>query len=123
MTDVDGEFDTEAYIKRIRMIRKLCGHMSQTDFARYIDVAYKKWNHYERGYPIPRETAFKLYRKVPGISTDWIWFGDTSGLTVARLQQIEALEREETKANKAHVREPTRVMRKRISKTDKRRSL
>jgi DNA-binding XRE family transcriptional regulator len=92
----DMVFDAEAYRRRIRILRKIFD-MNQTQFAQYIGVPFKKWNHYERGYPIPRETAFILREKIPDISIDWLWFGSTGGVSSAMLRQIRSLQKDEAR--------------------------
>ena len=34
-----------------------------------------RWSNYERGYPVPRETAFLIVKAFPGMSVEWIWWG------------------------------------------------
>ena len=113
-------FDSEAYRNRIRVLRRLVG-MNQTQFADWLGIAYKKWNHYERGYPVSRETAFLLHRKIYWFSTDWLWHGDTKGLSAGTLEQIRAIEREERKHKPLQTSPPlpkTKV-RKRLPKKPK----
>lgn len=122
--DLNG-FDTEGYRWRIRVLRKLSGNMSQTDFARHIGIAYKKWHHYESGYPIPRETAFLLRKRCPGFPTDWIWFGDPAGLSSLMVERIQQAERELRAADKVKIKSRARptlaisAVRRRVSKMDK----
>jgi transcriptional regulator with XRE-family HTH domain len=95
-----GSFDVDDYRRRIRLLRKLFGE-NQTEFAARVGIPYKRWHHYERGYPIPRETAFILHDKVPGISTDWIWFGREGNLDAGLRDRLRKLERQEAKDNRA----------------------
>jgi transcriptional regulator with XRE-family HTH domain len=99
------DFDKCDYIKRIQMLRRLHG-MNQTEFAAFIGVPYKKWNHYERGYPVSRETAFILRRKITAFkfSTDWLWHGDTRGLAPGTLAQLQAFEKQDRKAQLAQTK-------------------
>lgn len=87
-------WNVEEYCRRIRLLRGLFGE-SQTEFAFRLGIPFKKWNHYERGYPLSRETAFILQQKVPGISTDWIWFGNEKGLSDTLQRRLEGLMRED----------------------------
>src|SRR4029077_867925 len=74
-------FDIEAYRRRLRILREIVSGDNQTDFAKRLGVDYKRWSNYERGYPVPREVAFLLHDKFPGMSIEWIWFGKYSGLS------------------------------------------
>lgn len=87
-------FDKEGYCRRVRCLRAFLD-MNQTEFCKFLDIDYKKWNHYERGYPLSRETVFKLYEKVREITPWWIWFGDTRGLDLTTLERLHQLERED----------------------------
>jgi hypothetical protein len=75
-------FDQNAYCRRLQLLRAVY-RMNQTEFADFVGIDYKKWNHYERGYPIPRETAWVLLDKIDGFATDWLWFGLQKGLSEA----------------------------------------
>jgi transcriptional regulator with XRE-family HTH domain len=72
-------WDEEGYRRRIRLLRRVLG-MNQTQFAAHVGIDYKKWNHYECGYPVSRETAFMLRQKIDWFSADWLWHGDTRAL-------------------------------------------
>lgn len=122
MENLEG-FDKEAYRKRIRVLRKLF-NLNQVEFAKKVGIPFKRWHHYESGYPIPRDTAFILRREIPGISTDWIWFGDDHGVEPGLLQQIRAIEQAETRLGPPRIGEPEHarvvarvVRRKRKKKT------
>lgn len=87
-------FDIEAYRQRLRLLREIvAGEDNQTEFCRILGIDFKRWNNYERGYPVPREVAFMLHSKLPGMSIEWIWFGKKSGLSPEYLKRIEVAER------------------------------
>jgi transcriptional regulator with XRE-family HTH domain len=80
---------------RVRLLRKLHG-MNQVEWAKFTGIPYKTWSHYELGtQPISRESVFTLREKIQWIKADWLWWGDTSGMTVGVVAQLSALEREE----------------------------
>jgi transcriptional regulator with XRE-family HTH domain len=97
-------FDIAAYQYRLKLLRQIISGENQQDFAERLGVPFKRWNNYERGYPVPRETAFALMSKFPGISIEWLWFGMTGNLSEFYLNRIRAAEqadREHAKAVKA----------------------
>lgn len=49
---------------------------TQEAFAARLGIPFKRWNQYERGYPIPRETAWLIRQKIANNISDWVWFGD-----------------------------------------------
>lgn len=81
-------FDIEAYRRRLRILREIVSGDNQTDFSRRLGVDYKRWSNYERGYPVPREVAFLLHEKFPGMSIEWIWFGKYAGLSADYRERI-----------------------------------
>jgi hypothetical protein len=110
-------YDMDGYRRRIRLLRKLKG-MNQTEWTAFTGIAYKKWNHYERGYPISREALWIIHDRLPGISTDWIWFGRMLGLAPDLKRRLERLEREDIKESLTKPRALKRKVKHRISKAD-----
>jgi transcriptional regulator with XRE-family HTH domain len=72
-------WDREAYRGRLRQLRAVYGE-SQTEFAERLGIPFKRWNQYERGYPVSRQVAFILCKELPGFSIEWLWFGHEGGL-------------------------------------------
>ena len=83
-------FDVVAYKQRLRLLREITSGANQTEFAARLGVAFKRWANYERGYPVPRETAFLIMEKFPGISVEWVWFGMMGNLSSYYREKIEA---------------------------------
>lgn len=81
-------FDVDAYRRRLRLLREVVSGDNQSDFARRLGIDFKRWSNYERGYPVPREVAFLLHRKFPGMSIEWIWFGSTTSLSAEYRDRI-----------------------------------
>lgn len=59
---------------------------AQSRFAVQMKIDPKRWNNYERAYPLPRDMAVHLVRRVPGLTTDWLWLGIEDGMP-GRLQR------------------------------------
>jgi hypothetical protein len=89
---IDG-FDTKAYQRRLILLREIISGENQTDFAARLGIPMKRWSNYERGYPIPRETAFVIMNKFPGMSVEWIWFGAIGNLSEHYRKRIETAEK------------------------------
>lgn len=87
----------EAYRKRVRLLRKLHG-MTQVEWSEFTGIPYKRWHHYERGYPVSRESLFILRIAVKGFSADWLYWGDPSGLSKGTLSHLRRLQREDRRA-------------------------
>jgi DNA-binding XRE family transcriptional regulator len=90
----------EAYKNRLRLLREIISGENQTMFAKTIGMDFKRWNNFERGYPLPMKVAFMLFEQYGekyGFSVDWIWWGKEGNLSPdfkKKLQVLEGLERE-----------------------------
>src|SRR5262252_221655 len=91
---IDG-FDIDAYRRRLQILREIISGDNQQEFADRLGIDMKRWNNYERGYPVPREIAFMLMQQFPGISIEWVWFGMTGNLSEHYAKRIAALEQAE----------------------------
>lgn len=91
-----GRFNLEDYKERLRLLREIYAGDNQQEFAERIGIPFKRWNNYERGYPVPRETAFILMEEL-GVSVEWLWYGMTGNLTKSfalKLEEAEKAKRE-----------------------------
>lgn len=78
----------EEYTRRLSLVRKTSG-LNQKQFAKRLGIRYKSWNHYENGHVILTVAAFTILRsKVPGLSFDWLLFGDPDKLARDLLAEI-----------------------------------
>lgn len=94
-------FDIEAYKRRLRILREIVSGENQQEFAERLGIDMKRWNNYERGYPVPREIAFLLKEKIPGLDPTWLWWGWTGNMADHLLKRIHALEEAEREQRKA----------------------
>lgn len=83
---------TEQYAaigRRLALLRLTRGYESQKEFADAFDFNYTQWNNYERGSSRPNpDDALRLKRRF-GVTTDWIYDGDESHLSVEMLRRLE----------------------------------
>jgi len=84
--------DAEAYIRRLCIFREIFGD-NQTEISQRIGIEYKRWSNLERGYPMSRDLAWLLHKRLPGVSTDWFWFGKMDGLSAYYREQIPLAEK------------------------------
>lgn len=113
-------FDVEAYRRRIRILREIVSGDNQIEFVKRLGIDYKRWSNYERGYPIPREVAFLLRKKFPGMSIEWIWFGTKDSLSAHYRERIELAEKLDVERNRT-VAELEKIRLKLDSQSEKRR--
>lgn len=79
--------DLEGIGNRIKAIR-LALDMNQTEFARRAGIALNTYNQYESGKSRPQlDIAIKICTTY-GVTLDWIYLGDPSGLPHRTASQI-----------------------------------
>lgn len=78
------------YVERLQLLREIISGDSQRDFAQKIGIDLKRWNNFERGFPVPRDVAIMIVDNIPGVSVDWIWFGWPNNLSQEMQTKIEA---------------------------------
>jgi hypothetical protein len=66
---------------RLRHLRAVLGERSAKAFAARLGIEYKRWNNFENGSPLSRDAAFILVKAVPGLTLDWLYFGERAGLS------------------------------------------
>jgi transcriptional regulator with XRE-family HTH domain len=67
--------------RRLRHLRKSLGYEYANTFARSLGIQDNRWTNLENGFPLSKEIAFLLVRKVSGLSLDWLYYGRTDGLS------------------------------------------
>jgi hypothetical protein len=50
--------------------------------ARRVGVSIQRWNNVTRGLPLGMDLTRRLVTRFPGLTTDWLWFGRTDGMSV-----------------------------------------
>ena len=64
-----------ASAERMRALRAYMGYDEAKKFAKFLGVSEGSYNHVENGKPISKAIAFRIAYKIPGMSTDWVFFG------------------------------------------------
>lgn len=92
----------EAISSRLKLTRLATG-LSQTEFAKKIDMGLQTWNNYERGISrISIDEALKVCRGV-GVGLDWIYQGDETLLPAYLLEGIRRLRKEQARGESQEV--------------------
>jgi transcriptional regulator with XRE-family HTH domain len=97
-------FNEDDYKKRLQLLRAMYGE-TQEVFAERLGIPFKRWNQYERGYPIPRETAWLIRQKLYTGIIEWIWFGDETVLNETFRKRLRAVELADRKRSDDRVKE------------------
>jgi hypothetical protein len=100
MADNPDETD-DAVAARVKLLRRVVKPgMSIKDYAeRFLRVGYTRYFNVENGGPLGRDLAGVIRRKVPRITTDWLYYKDTRGVHLELLQALseaaDAIERDD----------------------------
>lgn len=81
--------DNKEVAGRLRLLRRAISGENQALFAAKVGIEYKRWNNFENDYPLPRDMAIALVRKIPGLSLDWIYLGRTETLAFPLQRELE----------------------------------
>ena len=88
MVTVPGSTDREVAARLQRLWRAL-GYATSAAFAAHLGVSPTRWNNIELSGALSKDMAFRIVQKVPGITTDYLWFGRLDGVPVHRLRELE----------------------------------
>lgn len=81
-----------AICRRLRQLRKAAGYNTATEWADSLGWSVSQLSNYENGSPLSFTAAKQLRAHVPGLTIDWLVYGDEKGLSrVLRLRLREAL--------------------------------
>ena len=80
---------------RARRIRVVAGFGKSKDFAQYLGISETRWNNIENGQRISYDVFEKVRQKIPGVSVDYFWFGDTDKLSVELARKLGELPADE----------------------------
>lgn len=73
---------------RVRRLRETLGYETCGEFAAALGVEYNRLNNVENGHPLGKNLAFKLVQGVDGLTTDWLWFGASDGLSLKLAREL-----------------------------------
>lgn len=78
--------------ERVTRLWKAAGYKNSKAFAKELKVSPQRLNNIENGKPLSRDMANKMRQVVPGLSTEWLWYGVTDGLSVALARSLGELD-------------------------------
>ena len=68
------------------------GHGGQKLFAEFLGVIPQRWGHVETGQAgLGIDLALMVVQKCPGVTLDWLYRGDASGLSQATMRRLGLL--------------------------------
>lgn len=85
--------DNSQVARRLRVLRQVVAGENQTAFAARLGMEMKRWNNFERGFSLSKEIAFLIAQKIPGVTLDWLWLGNESGLPLKLQRELAEAEK------------------------------
>jgi transcriptional regulator with XRE-family HTH domain len=64
---------------------------SQVEFCARYGFKVPQWSNFENGRPVGKAAALKLVRQIHGLSLDWVYLGNSSGLTMEMAKRLGEL--------------------------------
>jgi hypothetical protein len=86
-----GKHDPVA--QRLRLLRKAVFGENSTAFAARLGISMQRMNNFENGYPLSLEVAARIRAAVPGMTLDWLFFGDERALPLDLVQRLRSAHR------------------------------
>jgi hypothetical protein len=82
-----------AVAKRLRLVERFSTFRTGKAFATDLGILDSRWSNMKGGMPLTYEVAEKIVRRYPGFTLDWLWLGNSGGLSVQLQQKLNDLER------------------------------
>jgi len=86
----------EAVQRRLQLLRHAVSgekKQSKTAFAARLGIEISRWSNIENKTPLSKEVAFLIVEKFPDFTLDWLWRGDTRGMSFALQRELEEAEK------------------------------
>src|SRR5258708_6251133 len=85
-----ADTDTGPTAQRLRLLRSALFDESCTQFAARLDISVQRMNNFENGYPLSLEVAGRIRAAAPGMSADWLYWGDERALPAVMLDRLRS---------------------------------
>jgi hypothetical protein len=91
-TSAPAERQTEDRLEdqsdRLKRLRKMLGYETAAAFSVFLELGYTTYHPFEKGQLLSRDAAFRLVRKIPGLTLDWLYFGKPDGLPLELARRL-----------------------------------
>ena len=77
--------------ERLSRLRHALGYPTASAFAQFLNLNQQTYSNYENGFPLSRAAVFRLVQSVPGLTSDWLYFGNSRGLPVDLARRLGEL--------------------------------
>lgn len=85
----------EAVARRLKLLRHVvsAGNKSQKAFVARLGIEQPRWSNFENNSSLSKEVAFLIVEKFPDFTLDWLWRGDTRGMSFVLQRELEEVEK------------------------------
>lgn len=80
--------------KRLRLLRRAEGGDNSSTWAKRMGMTLPQLSNYENGVPLSKTAAITMAKRVPGLTTDWLFMGREEGLSVDLRRRLHEAEEE-----------------------------
>lgn len=78
--------------ERLRRLRAAYDFKTAASFAAFLDIPVTTYNSFENGAPLSRPAIFKIVQRIPGMTSDWLYFDKPDGLPMDLLRRLGLLD-------------------------------
>lgn len=75
---------------RMTVLRVYLGLPTQSAMAHFLGISTSRWNNVEGRTPVSGAIMDMLVRKIPGLTSDWIRYGNEAGLPMRLVEMLRA---------------------------------
>jgi hypothetical protein len=76
---------------RLRLLWRSYDFQTASAFAAFLGIPVTTYNSFENGAPLSRGAVFKIVQKMPGITSDWLYFDNPGGLSLSAARRLGLL--------------------------------
>jgi hypothetical protein len=76
--------------QRLRLLRDAIFNENSSAFARRLGISVQRMGNFENGYQLSLEVADRIRAAVPGMSLDWLYYGDERALPMVLVQRLRS---------------------------------
>lgn len=73
---------------RMKALRIALGYPTVPAFTAFLRIEPKRWYNVEAGFPLSKDLAILLVQRIPGLTTDYVWFGRSGGLPIELARRL-----------------------------------
>jgi hypothetical protein len=78
--------------ERLNRLREAYNYPTDAAFAHFLDLPTTTYSSFLNGAALSRRAVFRIVQRLPGITSDWLYFGKPDGLPFETLRRLGLLD-------------------------------